>query len=154
MGRNNFAVCNAMLAQKLPCQGWILGGNAQAPLLMCEVIAGQVPQISTGAYINPGLWDSHNQAAISKSQVLLQYNNVIVMIIFLTLSFGCSSILRQDVITGNAESSITILYQQWYIGGTLKDYLQIRHTTHTCKILARIIAVHFHAAFSKKCQGC
>src|SRR5438477_2666779 len=121
---------------------------------MSQVKAGQVPEISTGTYINPVFWDSYNQAAISISQVLLKYNDVIIMIIFFTLSFSSSSILCQDVITGNAECRITILYQQWYISGTLKDYLQIRHTTHTCKILARIVAVHFHTALSEKCQGC
>src|SRR6266480_106820 len=152
MGRNNFTVRNSMLAQKLPCQGWILSCNTQSSLLMREVIAGQVPEISTGADINPGLWDSHNKAAISISQVLFQYHDVIVMIVCFSLSFSRSSILSQDVITGNAESCITILYQQWYIGGTLKDYLQIRHTTYTCKILARIIAVHFHTAFREKCE--
>src|SRR5436190_20317102 len=154
MRRNNFVMCNTMHAQKLPCQGGILRSNAQSSLFMSHVIAGQVPEISTGAYINPVLWDSHNQAAISISQVLLKYDDVIIIIIFFTLSFSSSSILCQDVITGNAECSITILYQQWYIGGTLKDYLQIRHTTHACKILSRIIAVHFHATFSEKCQGC
>src|SRR5947208_13298983 len=111
MRRNNFAVCNAMQAQKLPCQVWILRSNAQSSLFMSHVIAGQVPEISTGTYINPVLWDSHNQAAISISQVLLKYDDVIIMIIIIiTLSFSSSSIFCQDIITGNAECSITILY--------------------------------------------
>src|SRR5213592_1881062 len=101
MRRNNFAVCNAMQAQKLPCQVWILRSNAQSSLLMSHVIAGQVPEISTGTYINPVLWNSHNKATVSISQVLLKYDDVIIMIVFFTLSFRSSSIFCQDIITGN-----------------------------------------------------
>src|SRR6266516_5128761 len=111
MRRNNFAVCNALQAQKLARQGWILRSNAQSSLFMSHIIAGQVPEISTGAYINPVFRNSHNKATVSISQVLLKYDDVIIMIIFFTLSFSSSSILCQDIITGNAECSITILYE-------------------------------------------
>src|SRR2546430_9472050 len=109
MRRNNFAVSNTMSTQKLPCQDRILCSNAQPSLLMSQVIAGQVPEVSTGAYINPVLRDSHNQSTISISQVLLKYNDVIIIIIFFTFSFSSSSVLSQDVITSNAECSVTIL---------------------------------------------
>src|SRR5690242_11762216 len=111
MRRNNLTMCNTMLVQKLSCQRWILGGYAQSPLLMRKIIACQVPEISTGAYINPGFWDCYDKAANSIPKVFLKYNDVIVMVVFLTFNLSGSTVFCQDIVAGNAKSGIPVLHQ-------------------------------------------
>src|SRR6266516_554073 len=154
MWRNNLTMCNTMSTKKLPRECWILGSDTQSPLLMREIIACQVPQISAGAYINPGFRDCHHKAAASKSQVALQYDDIVVIFVFVILFIRSTTMLGQDIVTGNAECSIAVLHQQWDISGTLKDHFQIWHTTHTCQVLAWIVAAYFHSAFSEKSQCC
>src|SRR5437763_17123130 len=113
MWRNNLTMCDTMSTKKLPRQNWILGSDAQSPPLMREIIACQVPQISAGAYINPGFWDSHHKAATAKSQVALQYDDIVVIFIFITLLICSSTVLGQDIVTSNTECGIPIWHQQW-----------------------------------------
>src|SRR5258708_22992754 len=119
---------------------------------MREVVARQVPEIGTRAHINPGFWNGYNEAAASKSQVMLKYDELIVIFIFVALSVCSPAMLGQDIVASNTQGYISILHQQWDICSTLEDHLQIWHTAHMCQVLTWIVTAHFHPTFIEKRQ--
>jgi hypothetical protein len=59
-------------------------------------------------------------------------------------------VFRQDVEAGNAERRVSILHQQRDVCGALEDYFHSWQAAHGCKVLARVIAIDFHAALGEK----
>ncbi len=111
MRRDNLAVGNTMSTQKLACQCWVLGGDAQTSPLVRGVVSCQVPQIGASTDIDPGLRDGHNQATAPVTQVALQYNKIIVKIVFVALLVAVPTMLGQYIITGDPKRGIAILHQ-------------------------------------------
>src|SRR5579859_2087242 len=147
-------MCNPVPAQELSRQRGILGGDTQTSSFLRRVVAGQVPEISAGAHVDPGLGYSHNEPAMTIAKIALQQHNVIVAIVLTNFVITLAAMLSQDIVAGYAESGVTVLHQQRYIRGPLKDHLYMRHAANARKILARIAAVDLHATFGEKGQRC
>jgi len=92
---------------------------------MSGVIACQVPEISAGTHVNPGFWNGYDELAVAIPQVTLKHNEVIVVLVFVTVFVSMTTMLGQDIETGNAERGVTILYERGYISSALKHHLQI-----------------------------
>src|SRR5947209_19825673 len=154
MRREDFTVRDIVLTEKPSCQNWVLRGDAQTAPFVRLIIPREMPQISTGTHIDPWLRNSNDETTIAIAQIPHQDDQVLITIILILILLSIATMLGQNIIARHSKRSIATLHEQWHIGSTLKDHLQIRQAPDTCKILTRVATIHFHAAFSQKCQCC
>src|SRR5579859_950883 len=146
--RKYFTMGDIVAAQKLIRQDRIFGGDAQPSPLMSLVIAGQMPEVGAITHIDPGLWDSNDEATPSVAQITLQYHQGFIMIVLVDLLITIAAMLGQNIVASNTKCGIPPLHQRGNIGSTLKDHFQIWHTLDTCQILTGIAPADLHATFS------